>query len=251
MLSRGEKNAGGDREWGRIGTEARGAAACGMRDARRGGGKADFLFGASPVSALHCHHWWASNFQAPFALSIPPQPPLCDARAVIWHFNMDPISLTIGIIPLIGGSIKLYKASHSGFRVFRHYSREVDRVRKQFERQRQFFLNEVHLTLRLILSDDEPLIRAMVEDGEHPNWQSRPLDDAMLECFRARNCRVLNEIIQDIGETITAIQEELQCFTSLEAAQCTVRTVRQKSVTGLQLTNAVPAALRTGLWMIP
>jgi len=203
-----------------------------MQDARHGGGRQIFCLGLVPFQPSPATTGGLPTSRRYSRFPIPPQPPLCDARAVIWHFNMDPISLTIGIIPLIGGSVKLYKASHSGFRVFRHYSREVDRMRKQFERQRQFFLNEVHLTLRLILSDDEPLIRAMVEDGEHPKWQSLSLDNAMLECFRARNCRVLNEIIQDIGETITAIQEELQCFTSLEAAQCTVSTVRQKSVTG-------------------
>ncbi|KAK3390129.1 hypothetical protein B0H63DRAFT_507537 [Podospora didyma] len=131
---------------------------------------------------------------------------------------MDPISLSLGIIPLIGGSIKMYRASQSRLRAFRHYSREIDRVRKQFERQRQFFLNEVHLSLRLVV-DDEALVEEMVDDGEHPKWQSRSLEDAMVDRFHANNCRVLNEIVDDIGKTINSVQEGLECFDCLEEAR--------------------------------
>jgi len=128
---------------------------------------------------------------------------------------MDPVSLTIGIVPLLGGSIKLFRASQSKFRAFRHYSREVDRIRKQFERQRQFFLNEIHLALRLVL-DDESLIRQMVGDGGHPKWHSEGLETLLIDRFHANNCHVLNEIVDEIGKTITAIQEGLECFSCFE-----------------------------------
>lgn len=133
---------------------------------------------------------------------------------------MDPVSLTIGIVPLLGGSIKLFRASQSKFRAFRHYSREVDRIRKQFERQRQFFLNEIHLALRLVLDDDELLIRQMVGDGEHPKWHdTEGLEAVLIDRFHANNYQVLNEIIDEIGKTITAIQEGLECFSCLEEAR--------------------------------
>lgn len=130
---------------------------------------------------------------------------------------MDPVSLTLGIVPLIGGSIKLYRASHSRLKAFRHYSREVDRVQKQFERQRLFFLNEIHLTLRLVI-EDESLVRDMVENGEHPSW-NRKLESAMLEAFKPNSCQVLNEIVEEIGKAITSIQEGLECFSCLEQAR--------------------------------
>ncbi len=131
---------------------------------------------------------------------------------------MDPVSLSLGIIPLLGGSIKLFRASQSRLKTFRHYSREVDRVRKQFERQRQFFLNEVHLALRLAI-DDESLVQDMVDDGHHLQWQSRSLERTMLERFKANNCQVLNEIVNDIKNTISATQEGLECFECLEEAR--------------------------------
>ncbi|KAK4442280.1 hypothetical protein QBC34DRAFT_453209 [Podospora aff. communis PSN243] len=52
---------------------------------------------------------------------------------------MEPVSLALGIIPVLGGSVKIYKSTHSKLKNFRHYSREVDRVRKLFDRQKHFF----------------------------------------------------------------------------------------------------------------
>lgn len=131
---------------------------------------------------------------------------------------MEPVSLSLGIIPLIGGSIKLYKASRSRLRVFRHYSGEVDRVRKQFDRQRQFFLNEVHLALRLVI-EDESLVQDMVENGDHLYWQRQSLERAMLDRLNANNCQVLKEIAADIGKTIGNVEKELECFECLEEAR--------------------------------
>jgi hypothetical protein len=131
---------------------------------------------------------------------------------------MEPVSLSLGIIPLLGGSIKLYRASRSRLKTFHHYSREVDRVRRQFERQRQFFLNEVHLALRLII-EDESLVQEMVDNGDHLRWRSQSLERTMLDRFNANNCQVLNGIVDDIGKTISAVQEGLECFDCLEEAR--------------------------------
>lgn len=135
---------------------------------------------------------------------------------------MDPASLSLGLIPIIGGSIKLYRASQSRLKTFRHYSGEVNRVRKQFERQRQFFLNEVHLALRLVV-DDESLVREMVDDGNHPQWKSQSLGRTMLQRLNENNCEVLNEIVGDIGKTIKDVKEGLKCFDCLEEARREVR----------------------------
>jgi hypothetical protein len=96
-------------------------------------------------------------------------------------------------------------------------------VRKQFERQRQFFLNEVHLALQLVI-DDESLVQEMVDNGNHLQWRSRSLERAMLDRFNANNCQVLNEIVDDIGKTISTVQEGMKCFDCLEEARQKVTT---------------------------
>ncbi|KAF5575531.1 hypothetical protein FPCIR_13107 [Fusarium pseudocircinatum] len=130
---------------------------------------------------------------------------------------MEPVSLALGIIPIVGGSLKVYKSIYSKLRTFRHYSREVDRVRKHFDRQRQFFLNEVHFVLRLAL-DDEVLVKAMVADGTHLEWHSHRLESAIVESF-GDNSRALMEIVEDVRTIINDVKMALECFSCLEEAR--------------------------------
>ncbi|KAI0008188.1 hypothetical protein F4779DRAFT_588204 [Xylariaceae sp. FL0662B] len=128
--------------------------------------------------------------------------------------NMEPVSLALGVLPLLGGALKLYKATDAKLKIFRHYSREIDRLQKQFERQRQFFLNETHLVLRIAVGD-ESQVRQMVDDGEHPKWCSPSLSND-IEQSLGENCRFITEIIEDIGNGIKQWQEGLACFRCLE-----------------------------------
>ncbi|KAF5974208.1 hypothetical protein FCOIX_8414 [Fusarium coicis] len=127
---------------------------------------------------------------------------------------MEPVSLALGIIPIVGGSLKAYKSIHSKLKTFRHYSREVDRVRKYFDRQRQFFLNEVHFVLRMAL-DDEVLVQEMVADGAHSEWHSHRLESAIVESF-GDNSGALMEIFEDVRTIINDVQMALECFSCLE-----------------------------------
>ncbi|KAK1759053.1 hypothetical protein QBC47DRAFT_336709 [Echria macrotheca] len=130
---------------------------------------------------------------------------------------MDPVSLTLGIVPILGGSVKLYKSAHSKLKIARHFSREVDRIRRQFDRQKQFFLNEIRLLLRLVL-DDESLIQEMVADGGHERWQSPRLNRALLDRL-GDNCCVLEEVAEDVTKIINHAEEGLECFDRLEAVR--------------------------------
>ena len=64
---------------------------------------------------------------------------------------MDPVSLTLGILPLAGGVIKIYKVVRSKLKIFCHYSSEIKKLRKRFELQRNYFLNELELLIHLVL----------------------------------------------------------------------------------------------------
>ncbi|KAI1860684.1 uncharacterized protein JN550_011409 [Neoarthrinium moseri] len=55
---------------------------------------------------------------------------------------MDPVSLTLAVLPLLGAAIKTYGALRQKLKIYGHYAREIRRVRKQVERQQQFFHNE-------------------------------------------------------------------------------------------------------------
>jgi hypothetical protein len=138
---------------------------------------------------------------------------------------MEPVSLALGIVPILGGSLKLYKSAHSKLKTARHFSREVDRIRRQFERQKQFFLNEIRLLLQLVL-DDESLVQEMVNDGAHDKWHSIRLDTSLRNRL-AENCTVLEEIAEDVTNAINDAEAELECFDYLEDVREKVSLLRE------------------------
>lgn len=138
----------------------------------------------------------------------------CISRLLDSLQQMEPVGLALGIIPLVGGSLKVYKSTYSRLKTFRHYSREVDRVRKNFDRQRHFFLNEVHLVLRLVL-EDESLVQDMIDDGAHKKWKSSSLEDSMADRL-GNNAQSLKDIIEDIGTIIGDVEKGLECFSGLD-----------------------------------
>ncbi|KAI0124063.1 hypothetical protein BJ170DRAFT_638028 [Xylariales sp. AK1849] len=127
---------------------------------------------------------------------------------------MDPISLTLGIIPLIGGAVKLYGAVHKKFRVFRHYSRELGRLRKRSDLERRFFLNETQLLLQTALKDTA-LVESMLEDPGHIRWQSDDLESS-LQGLLTKSYDECQGIIQDICQAMDDLQGQLRCFDELE-----------------------------------
>lgn len=134
---------------------------------------------------------------------------------------MDPVSLTLGILPLVGNAINVYKSVRSKFKIFCHYSAEVERIRKLFGAQRVYFLNEVELVLRLV-SQDQILIKEMMKDPAHSQWRAHGLE-RKLEAILGRNLPLLKDVVEDIGESTTTLQKAFKCFLPLEEEKERVR----------------------------
>ncbi|KAL7948552.1 hypothetical protein V8C42DRAFT_314821 [Trichoderma barbatum] len=130
---------------------------------------------------------------------------------------MDPVSLSYGILPMVGNSVNVYKSVRAKFKVFCRYSAEVERIRKLFGSQRDYFLNEVELVLRLVLQD-QAVIKDMMKDPFHTQWRAHCLEK-QLEALLGRNTMSLVDLVNDINESIAALQKALQCFAPLEEAQ--------------------------------
>lgn len=122
----------------------------------------------------------------------------------------DPFSITLGVLQLTGAALKVSSIICRKIRIFRNYSREVKRVLKGFERQRQNFVHEVHLCLRQAQQPDNDILQ-MLDDANHPNWTSRELQLELETAFGARldACR---DTIEEIGSILNSLQGELVCF---------------------------------------
>jgi hypothetical protein len=127
----------------------------------------------------------------------------------------DPISITIGVIPLVGIAIKSYSAVYSKLKIFRHYSAKVSRVQKKFKFQRRIFENECHLLLRFAIEDDD-IIASMKTDPTHECWRKINLDEK-LRSRLDENYESCAEIVKDIHKAVNDFEEELRCFEVLES----------------------------------
>ncbi|KAI0856731.1 hypothetical protein F4860DRAFT_491810 [Xylaria cubensis] len=128
---------------------------------------------------------------------------------------MDPISLTLAILPLAGGTIKVYGGLHKKFKTFCHYSREVSRARKRFDRQQQFFRNEIHLLIRHVLKD-ECAIQTMLDNPSHNKWESQELEDGLKEHL-GQNYGICLDTIEEISSSNEELVEIMECFNSIES----------------------------------
>lgn len=131
-------------------------------------------------------------------------------------YAMDPAALALGVLPLLGGAVQglqAYRTTQRKFKVFRHASREVSRLRKHLERQQQFFANECHLLLRSVLSDEDGIHR-MLDDQDLPEWQSSSLE-LSLSAHLMKNQSVCQDILTEISAVIEELQKELSSFDEL------------------------------------
>ncbi|KAL6866740.1 hypothetical protein J3F83DRAFT_122690 [Trichoderma novae-zelandiae] len=130
---------------------------------------------------------------------------------------MDPVSLTLGILPMVGNAVNVYKSVRVKFKIFCHYSAEVERIRKRFGAQRDYFLNEVELVLRLVLQDQD-VIKEMMRDPTHDQWKAHSLEKKLGGVLE-RNLMSLTDIVDDIRESMATLQRAFQCFIPLEEEQ--------------------------------
>lgn len=61
----------------------------------------------------------------------------------------------LGVVPLIGFTIKSYDSLYTTVKTFRDCDRNVERLRKRLRAQRCIFRNECLLLLRRCLADDD------------------------------------------------------------------------------------------------
>ena len=121
----------------------------------------------------------------------------------------------LGAIPILIEVIKAYNSTYNTLHSMRHYSREVERIRKQYERQKQFFENECHLLLKSALPASSKDTDAMVDNLEHRLWTENSLIrkvDALLK----NNRKLGIDIASDIRATLEDVKSHLRCFDVVE-----------------------------------
>lgn len=126
----------------------------------------------------------------------------------------DPVSVSLGVIPLIGITVKSFTVVYKKLSTFIDYSSTVKLCHKKLRRQRRMFENECHLLLRFAI-DDDTNIGLMRVDTNHPDWANDSIDLKLRERLGA-NYETCLESVLDIQGAISEIQGHLNCFDVLQ-----------------------------------
>lgn len=141
---------------------------------------------------------------------------------------MEPASLGLGIVPLVIGALKAYKAVRDHLRVFRHYTSEVKRLFTRFEAQRCRLEAELDLLLREALppGPGKQPVRStdlFKQQGTSALEKNLPALDVSLRKGLGRHTEAFKGLLVSIAEQLQDLQVELKCFDVLERQRSKVR----------------------------
>lgn len=124
----------------------------------------------------------------------------------------------LGVIPLIGFTIKSYQKLYTTVKTFRHCSSNVERLRKKLRTQRCIFENGCQLLLRECLQDSAD-VEGMMGDLDHEDWLDHAVGPDDIKRSLNQNYDVLVELVQEIGDAIEHIQKTMAPFNEVAAKQ--------------------------------
>ncbi|KAI0888801.1 uncharacterized protein GGS22DRAFT_63174 [Annulohypoxylon maeteangense] len=173
---------------------------------------------------------------------------------------MDPVSLALGIVPIILTSCKGFKKLTKKIHIFRHCSYEIHQVQRKLRIQGDSFRDELHLLLRQVLDDDE--MAATIVDGKnHPQLQHNELEDR-LKSYLGSKYTLFEATVNEIREIIEGLLEKFSTFTqsqtphslskrTADAIQITLRKSNYtESLKTLKESNAELRRIRKVVWEI-
>ena len=128
--------------------------------------------------------------------------------------------LFFGVLPVVIEAVKAYHTTCEKIRIFQHYSREVERIQKQFRVRQRMFLNECHLLLQLVVDDD--VTKAMLGDFEHSLWRDKSLNN-QLNNYLSDSYQSCKDIVEDTQTILEDVGEELRCFDAIASEKLKVK----------------------------
>ncbi|KAK4097772.1 hypothetical protein N658DRAFT_261043 [Parathielavia hyrcaniae] len=119
----------------------------------------------------------------------------------------DPISLGLGIAPLVIAALKGAKHTKSKIKLVKHHRKELSRVRRRFRTQVSIFRDGCQLLLRH--AGVPPDVAAqMVEDDCHDHWARQDLE-CQIHAFLERKYLDVQQATEEIRDQITNLDDKL------------------------------------------
>ncbi|PWY87812.1 hypothetical protein BO94DRAFT_556302 [Aspergillus sclerotioniger CBS 115572] len=130
---------------------------------------------------------------------------------------MDPVSLILGITPLVIEAIKIYRVIHSKCKAYRQSSKLLKRLHTHVDTQKCLFLNECHFLLRLVM-DDDVSIRAMLADELHAGWNAGWLNQQWRQHLDL-HYDTCTRIVEEVCGSLEELHHDLRQLDPIQEAQ--------------------------------
>lgn len=143
---------------------------------------------------------------------------------------MDPFSVALGVLQITGVAIKVLLFLQNKIKVFRNYSKEVNRIFKGIKLQQKIFVYEIHLFLRLA-KQGEGDIERMLQDADDAQWRSQELQSGLHSAFPG-SLDSVQDIMEEFRSTLQDLRDELACFDKIEQMGAKVSDIWMESLQG-------------------
>ncbi|KXJ93852.1 hypothetical protein Micbo1qcDRAFT_220479 [Microdochium bolleyi] len=126
---------------------------------------------------------------------------------------MEVAGLAVGVLPVLGVTVKAYKSVRS--KGLGHFPREIRLLRGSLSRQYYIFLQESHLLMRAAIHDEERTQR-MIHDLDHEDWYCEELETALRQLLK-NGYEVYLSAVKEVRAAITDLEAGLSEYERLSS----------------------------------
>lgn len=118
----------------------------------------------------------------------------------------DPISITLGVLPLIGGALKAYRSAHATIVLLRNSAKEIERLIGRLELEELKFKSGCELLLHAVFQNG-----SMLDTYKDDAWNDLFLESKMKGRLQ-RHYSGCQTIVHDIKRALERLNVDLEYF---------------------------------------
>lgn len=130
--------------------------------------------------------------------------------------------LVFGVLPIFLQVLQSYRNIHDTLHTFRHYSREVERIRDRFKIQQHNFQNEYSLLQYVLTGEDDLQVMRTNSDDivRNPSLLEKHLNERLEE-----SCEICKGIVNNTKMKLEEMEEDLKSFAVLKSEKRQVSSI--------------------------
>jgi hypothetical protein len=122
---------------------------------------------------------------------------------------MDPVSLTLNILPIFFSAVDGFSILQKKIRLMRHYRKEVQWLRTKVDVQARCFKGEIyHLVIDTL---DARKAQLLIRDDDHPYWKNKDLESTLAKHIGELSPEFIRAV-REVDAALVQIKAKLAIF---------------------------------------